>query len=239
MTERRNATWFFWFMLAAASAASIAGNVAHALSNPAAGDPAIAAGMAVGPPAVLIGATHGTALLLRVQAGGWAARAAILLTVGLAGAAFVLSFDALHELAVTQAGIRPAIAFLWPVTVDASIAVSTIALLALNGTRQRAAVPAAADQCRADIAPTAAPAEAPPPAAPTVPVSAPAVDSSHHETADELIGAGVTRVDRDRLAAVLRGLADGIPPSTVARRVGVRYQTVQRVASIAATANAT
>ncbi|AIT13444.1 hypothetical protein SEA_ZENTIME222_31 [Mycobacterium phage ZenTime222] len=236
MAERRNAAWFFWSTLGAASTASIAGNVAHALSNPAAASPTIAAGMAVGPPAVLLGATHGTALLLRVQAAGWAARAAIVFTVGLAVAAFVLSFDALHDLAVTQAGIRPAIAFLWPLTVDASIAVSTIALLALNGrAEQRDVVPAAGAEQQPTL--DAAPAAAATPAD-HVDSSAPAADSWHHSAADELIGAGVTRVDRDKLAAVLRGLADGIAPSTIARRVGVRYQTVQRVAAIAGRADA-
>ena len=44
--------------------------------------------------------------------------------------------------------------------------------------------------------------------------------------ADELIGTGVTRLGRDKVAAVLAELADGTAPSTVARRVGVGYATV-------------
>ncbi len=48
--------------------------------------------------------------------------------------------------------------------------------------------------------------------------------------ADELIGAGVTRIERDRVAAVLAELDDGTAPSTVARRVGVGYSTVARIA---------
>jgi hypothetical protein len=48
--------------------------------------------------------------------------------------------------------------------------------------------------------------------------------------ADELIGAGKTRIERDRVAAVLAELAEGTAPSTVARKVGVGYATVPRVA---------
>jgi hypothetical protein len=48
--------------------------------------------------------------------------------------------------------------------------------------------------------------------------------------ADELIGAGVTRIERDKVATVLAELADGTAPSTVARKVGVGYATVARIA---------
>jgi hypothetical protein len=48
--------------------------------------------------------------------------------------------------------------------------------------------------------------------------------------ADELIGAGVTRIDRDRAATVLAELAAGTAPSTVARKHGVGYATVARIA---------
>jgi hypothetical protein len=48
--------------------------------------------------------------------------------------------------------------------------------------------------------------------------------------ADELIGAGVTRIERDKVAAVLAELAGGTAPSTVARKVGVGYRTVARIA---------
>jgi hypothetical protein len=48
--------------------------------------------------------------------------------------------------------------------------------------------------------------------------------------ADKLIGAGVTRIERDRVATVLAELADGTAPSTIARKVGVGYATVARIA---------
>jgi hypothetical protein len=48
--------------------------------------------------------------------------------------------------------------------------------------------------------------------------------------ADELIDAGVTRIGRDKAAVVLAELAHGTAPSTVARRAGVGYATVTRIA---------
>ena len=50
--------------------------------------------------------------------------------MALAGCAFVLSFDALRDLAVSL-GFHPARAWLWPVAIDVSIAQSTLALLTL------------------------------------------------------------------------------------------------------------
>ena len=60
------------------------------------------------------------------------------------------------------------------------------------------------------------------------------VDGAHHVKADELIGAGVTRLDRDKVAAVLAELDAGTAPSTVARRLSVGYQTVSRISESAA-----
>ena len=48
--------------------------------------------------------------------------------------------------------------------------------------------------------------------------------------AEKLIGAGVTRIERGKVATVLAELADGTAPSTIARRVGVGYATVTRIA---------
>jgi hypothetical protein len=45
-----------------------------------------------------------------------------------------------------------------------------------------------------------------------------------------LVSAGVTRIERTKVATVLAELADGTAPSTVARRVGVGYATVARIA---------
>jgi hypothetical protein len=53
--------------------------------------------------------------------------------------------------------------------------------------------------------------------------------------ADALIGAGVTRIGREKVAAVLAELAGGAARSTVARKVGVGYTTVTRLAAAAQT----
>lgn len=180
----------------------------------------IAAVAAVVPPAVLLGATHGLALLVRARTAGWAYWCALVMTAALAGCAFMLSFDSLYGLAADWAGYRRGVAWLWPLSIDLSIAVSTLALLALTGAPKRAAVHADA-----------------PPAhngALLHTLDAPVcADGEHHAAADELIGAGVTRIARDKVAQVLAELAYGTAPSTVARRLGVGYQTVARIAETA------
>ncbi|OBK36989.1 hypothetical protein A5658_04850 [Mycobacterium sp. 1245111.1] len=131
---------FFWTLLMLATAASCAGNVAHAVLNPACRLPAlIAAGIAIAPPAVLLATTHGAGLRSRVAGGGgfryWAARViAVLLGAG----AFALSFDALRGLALAG-GIRPSLTWIWPLMLDLSIAYATLELFGLPG--QPAAAP--------------------------------------------------------------------------------------------------
>jgi hypothetical protein len=216
----RRAVRFFWCTLFSATAASIAGNVEHALLNTAAGSPVIAAAAAVVPPAVLLGSTHGVALLVRARTAGWAYWCALCMTAMLAGCAFVLSFDALRELAVRWAGYRPSVAWLWPMSIDLSIAVSTLALLALTGAPKRTAA-----HDNAPVTQNGAHLHA---------LDAPVCDGGHLTAADALIGAGVTRIDREKVAQVLAELADGTAPSTVARRLGVGYQTVSRISESAA-----
>jgi hypothetical protein len=103
--------------------------------------------------------------------------------------------------------------------VDLSIAVSTLALIALTGAPRRA--------------PDAPPAHN---GALLHPLDAPVcVDGAHHATAHDLIGAGVTRLERDKVAAA--ELYAGTAPSTVARRLSVGYQTVSRIADAVTTTN--
>jgi len=211
---RRRAVRFFWSTLIAATGASVAGNVAHAvLAEP--GHALIAATAAVVPPAVLLGSTHGVALLVRTRTVGATYWCALAMTAMLAVCAFVLSFDALRTLALIWAGFSPATAWLWPLAIDLSIAQSTLALLALSGTPRRAPAVHNGAQVRNGALLHA--------------LDAPVVDWT--AAADELIGAGVTRINRDKVATVLAELADGTAPSTVARKVGVRYATVARIAS--------
>ena len=109
----RRARWFFWTVLVMASSASIAGNAAHSLVATDLAVPApLAVGVAVAPPIILMLSIEGLSMLVR------------------SGRRFVLSFEALRDLAV-RSGIPETLAWMWPVIVDVSIAQATLALLAL------------------------------------------------------------------------------------------------------------
>lgn len=140
--EHRRATQFFWGWLVASTAASIVGNVAHAVLSAHGGHAAVAATASVVPPAVLLGATHGVAQLVRVRITGPMYRAAFVLLVLLGACAFTLSFGALCDLATRWAELPRTTAWLWPLAIDLSITQSTIALLALTtGKRVKVAEP--------------------------------------------------------------------------------------------------
>lgn len=130
----KSAARFFWGVLAFATTMSIGGNVTHALLHAQGGSRlllGVAATVALIPPAVLLLATHSVSLLVRTRSSGAVYWAAVAITVVLAAFAFRLSFDALKELAVS-AGVREGIAWLWPLSVDLTIAQATVALLSLS-----------------------------------------------------------------------------------------------------------
>lgn len=132
LAVRRRAVRFFWVVLITSSGASVIGNAMHAIVHAHSVSPALAAAVATAPPLVLLGSTEGLSLLVKVRRRPtltyWAALAMTLL---LAAAAFRLSFDALRDLAVL-CGIRPNLAWLWPLVVDVTITQSTVSLLALS-----------------------------------------------------------------------------------------------------------
>jgi hypothetical protein len=138
--ERIAATRFFWWWLIGSAATSMLGNIAHALLN-ARWDQwwlaALAALAALIPPAGAMAATHAVAMLVRIRVGGLVFWIALLGTLGLAGCAFKVSFDALSSLARTV-GMSRDDAFLWPISIDLAIAISTLCLLALSRGRRKA-----------------------------------------------------------------------------------------------------
>lgn len=272
MSDQQRAVRFFWGWLIAATVASIAGNVAHAALNPGAANPAVAAAAAVVPPVVLLGATHGVHALVRSRIVGGAYRAALCITVALALCAFVLSFEALRELAIVWAGIRPAIAWLWPLSIDLSITGSTVALLALTGAQraeqldEQPAAPPVDDWANVDALVDAvefnddtdpiayavadlealrssvferradAPYQAWPEWLDADAAQRGELDADPRVSVDpfmvaaaRILAAGVTRIDRVKIAEVLREHADDVAPSTIARKLGVGYDTVVRI----------
>jgi hypothetical protein len=221
---RKRAVPYFWCTLIAASGASVAGNIAHAVLAHL-GHTQIAAAAEVVPPAVAVAATHGVALLVRARTTGATYWCALVMTVVLASGAFVLNFDALRELALTWAGFPPATAWLWPVVIDLGIAQSTLALLALSGTPRTVAVHRVNGALSVNGAPTLHN------DVQLHQLDAPGVQPDDWgAAADELISSGVTRIERDKAATVLAELAAGTAPSTVARKHRVGYATVARIA---------
>jgi hypothetical protein len=72
--------------------------------------------------------------------GGWTYRVSAAGVLVLAAAAFTLSYDALHQLAL-DSRVRPALAWLWPVVIDGTIVVALLTVLAANRAGTRAAYP--------------------------------------------------------------------------------------------------
>lgn len=244
---------FFWTVLILATLASIGGNVTHAVLKANSGPlVAVAAAVAMVPPIVLLAATHSVGLLVRTRSSGPIYWAALAMTVGLAGCAFALSFDSLWELAV-NAGVRRGIAWLWPLSIDVSIAQATLALLSL--TRRRTAQQ---ESSRAD---NAQPGSAPPTVAalpqrsvredrvevasinghrnrvegPVRAVAPISLDTATDwsQVADTLVRDGVTTKSITEVVEALQLWELGTPPNTIARRLGLHRDTVTKITTAA------
>jgi hypothetical protein len=72
--------------------------------------------------------------------GRWIYRLSAAGVLLLAAAAFTLSYDALHQLAL-DSRVRPALAWLWPVVIDGTIVVALLTVLAAKRADARAAYP--------------------------------------------------------------------------------------------------
>jgi hypothetical protein len=72
--------------------------------------------------------------------GRWTYRTSAAGVLVLAAAAFTLSYDALHQLAL-DSRVRPALAWLWPVVIDGTIVVALLTVLAAKRTATRAGYP--------------------------------------------------------------------------------------------------
>jgi Protein of unknown function (DUF2637) len=72
--------------------------------------------------------------------GRWTYRGSAAGVLLLAAAAFTLSYDALHQLAL-DSRVRPALAWLWPVVIDGTIVVALLTVLAAKRAAARATYP--------------------------------------------------------------------------------------------------
>jgi bifunctional DNA primase/polymerase-like protein/uncharacterized protein DUF2637 len=82
----------------------------------------------------------------RVMTGRWTYRTSAAGVQLLAGAAFTLSYDALHQLAL-DSRVRPALAWLWPVVIDGTIVVALLTVLAAKRAAAKAGYPWALPGC--------------------------------------------------------------------------------------------
>jgi hypothetical protein len=262
--DRAKARRFFVWWLVASTVVSIGGNAAHALLDYI---PIIAVKIAVAmvPPTVALVAIHGVAVLARcgqvkradsdITAVGRVYGFSVMVTGLLAGAAAVLSFTGLYTVAIAG-DLSSHLALMWPLCVDAGIAVSTVALVVLR--------PASAADLRAARATTAAVSEhvnvsarqsavarasapsgrtAPAPSAPrsrtahasalrTVPAAE--ADADVNAIARALVDAGATTKNVDQVERVLAAHAHGAAITRIAADAGVHHKTVRSILDAAA-----
>lgn len=240
----RRVSYFLWGWLILAASTSVGGNIAYAVLTAPTETVSLAAAASVVPPVVLLGSTHSVALLVREQRTGCVYWCALLTTVSLAGCAFVLSFDALSELA-RMAGMRSERAWLWPCAIDLSIAQSTLGLLTITGTSRRPVSPnmsgagaSSISRQRDSVSESGSGEVAADPSTRVVAIEDSAVeghgDTRWHSAARQLVDAGVTQKDVDVVALVLAEHEAGTAPSTIGRRLDVHHSTVGRILARAA-----
>ncbi|WP_125079365.1 DUF2637 domain-containing protein [Mycobacterium sp. P7213] len=268
--DRAKARRFFMAWLVTATIVSVGGNAAHAVLE---WLPVVAVKIAVAclPPVVALIGIHGVAVLARSghttrartsATGGWVYGLSVAVTGLLALGAAVLSFAGLHSLAVAG-GIDPQLAALWPICIDAGIAVSTIALVVLRpaspadlrAARAGTAAPtpvqtnAPADRTAAAVAASPAPRTAGAPAVPTAPAphhrpanqpslqavaQAAGADPDVAELARTLVDTGATTKSVGQVEQVLAAHAAGTAITRIAADAGIHHQTVRSILTAAA-----
>lgn len=139
--KRASARRFCWGWLLFAMAASVGGNFLHSWMTAPAEVRVGAAIAAIVPPAVLLGATHLTTLLISTRRRNYRVIDLFVLVLVILGSiavayfAFTISFYSLRDLMILF-GQRPDVAWRWPVAVDASLIVSSTALMAFAESRR-------------------------------------------------------------------------------------------------------
>jgi Protein of unknown function (DUF2637) len=137
---RAQARAFCWTWLLFAMVASVGGNVLHAWMTAPAALRVEASVAALFPPLLLLGATHLVALLISTRRRQYRKVDLFVLVVvmlgavGVAGFAFTISFYALRDLMLLF-GQSAYVAWRWPIAVDLSLIVSSLAMLSLTEAR--------------------------------------------------------------------------------------------------------
>ncbi|MBN7564499.1 DUF2637 domain-containing protein [Mycobacteroides abscessus subsp. massiliense] len=233
--ERSRAHQFFWRWLIGATALTLAGNAAHALLDfiPAT---AIRLSVYLIPPVIALISIHAVTVLARVgrvhrakSAASWrdaggTAILAVTVTGLLALIAAILSYSGLYGVAVAG-GLSPRLGWLFPLTIDAGIAVSSVALVVLrplSGADERAArlaQRAATSQLSNRPAPTPAPRPTPSTATSAAP-SAPRPTSPDAPTAPRTASPTAPQGSPDAASSApeLLALAERIAESRAVRQ---------------------
>jgi hypothetical protein len=242
--NHRHAVKFFWTWLILATSVSLAGNVAHAWLTAEPGTRWLAGSVAAVPPIALLLSVHGLAVLAKATASGAVYRGAVAATGALAVGAFILSFVALRDLAVT-AGIRPGLAPVLPLVIDLAIGVATLALVAV-GDKPARRTRIAARSAGAIAAPSASSATSRRDAATTSPraralaergnatpsdteSATPRADDPIRELAATLVAEKVTRKPVEVVARILAAHDAGDPLNRIAKDVRVHHSAVSRI----------
>ncbi len=247
-TPHQRAIRFFWSTLFGAAAISLAANVTHAVLGliP---HVCIQIAAAAVPPIALLACTHGIGLAVRAGVGGRVYGVAVAATVLIGVGAFALSFAAQRGLMIAI-GYSAATAWILPLVVDASIAISTTMLVALGdkpvrrtggGAGQAAPVPKApvpkpVPQAvpKQAVHKQAVPKQRASKAAVTKPMPKQAVHNSDvqadTELARELVTSGVTLQPVDTVVGVLAAIRGGASINSASKTFGLNYRTTRKIA---------
>lgn len=258
--DRAAARKFFWWWLVAATALTLVGNAAHALLEYI---PHVVLRLAVSlvPPIIALTAIHALHVMSSVRVSrralriewSWTFAFTLLVTSALAVIAAVLSWAGLFAVAVEGGWTDHRLAALWPVCIDAGIAVASVSLVVLRPASTadlRAARRAAASVVPAPAAPTpTAPPRTPslsvptPTASvmptPTTPVSSPTpptetsvtITDEHRAAAERIVNGGAVNKPVTEVAAVVARLADGHSQTRIASDTGINRRTVAKIAT--------
>lgn len=240
LRTHRRAVRFFWVVLIGASAASIAGNALHAIVQADHVAPALAAAVATAPPLVLLASTEGLSLLIKVHRRStptfWLV---LIMTLLLGASAFRLSFDALCSLAI-RCGIRPSLAWLWPLIIDVTTAQATVALVVLARLLHSRPQAAACDEDEQVALPRGEASEGERASAPR-PIetaqslsSVPAPTRERHDRAVRTVMASKrTKQPPEVIDDVLRRHANGQRPGEISDDLKLHHTTVNRILATA------